>query len=68
MLSLVTRLTLQVIINSYPSSTSSGMLRYASKDNLGGLRWGLAVPLPGRALFGLRDYNQVSTQHGLTSG
>lgn len=43
MLPMVTRSTLQAIINPYSSGTNSGMLCNVSKDNLGGLNWGLAV-------------------------
>ncbi len=58
---------IQSIIDSYPSGTSSGMLCYADSDQ-GLLSWGLAVPLPGRALFGLSNYIQSSTQPGFTAG
>ena len=59
---------IESIIDSYPSGTSSGMLCYADSSNGALLRWGLAVPLPGRALFGLSNYNQSSTQAGFTPG
>ena len=41
-----------------------------AKDNLapGILGWELAVPLPGRALFGLSNYNHTSAQTGFTPG
>ena len=32
------------------------------------LSWKLAVHLPGRALFGLSNYNQTSAQTGFTPG